>query len=65
MPVAELLQEHRQLCHSLRDLHVRQIALEEDGALRPQRAFVVEGIGGVDDFIAGFLDCGILLLGHR
>lgn len=60
MAVAQLLQEHGQLGHGLCDLHVRQVALEEDGALRPLRASVVEGVGG-----AGSSSIALFFLGHR
>lgn len=33
MTIAQLLQEHGELGHGLCDLHIRQVALEEDGAL--------------------------------
>jgi hypothetical protein len=45
------LQEQGQLCYRLSHLHAGEIALEEDGALRPLCALVVQGIGGADDFI--------------
>jgi hypothetical protein len=65
MLVTKLLQKQRQLGHCLCDLHVGQIALEEDGAFGPLRAFVVEGIGAADGIVAGFLDGDIFCLGHR
>jgi hypothetical protein len=51
MAIAQLLQEHGELGHGLGDLHVGQVALEEDGALRPLGAFVVQGIGGRHSFV--------------
>lgn len=64
MPVAELLQEHGQLCHGLGDLHVGQVALEEDGALRPLGTFVVERIGGAHYFAGRSWGGRIFFFGH-
>jgi hypothetical protein len=65
MAVTELLQELQELCYGLGDLHVGQVALEEDGALGPLRAFVVQSIGGAGDIIAGSRACCVFFLGHR
>ena len=60
------MQQHGQLGHGLGNLHVGKIALEEDGALRPLRAFVVEGIGGADYAVrAGTGGRRLFLFWHR
>ena len=58
MAIAQLLQEHSKLCHGLGDLHVGQVALEEDGALRPLGAFVVQGIRGRHSFVVRAVESG-------
>lgn len=60
MSVAQILKKHGELGHSVGDMHVGELALEKDGALRCLGAFVVEQIGEVD------LSRGrIFLLGRR
>lgn len=66
MAVAQLLQEHGELGHGLGDLHVGQVALEEDGALGSLGAFVVQRVGGGGCVVAGEVDGGgLFLFGHH